>query len=195
MLIKTKSVVGICVLFLLLPTIATGDNPPENDTRASTQATYQLRSSVLGAAGSSTTGGEYNSKGTLGQSMAMGTCGSSDDTLYAGFWKSYLMMIRTSVSETPEPLVNRLYQNFPNPFNPTTTIKYSLAKASPVQITIYNVAGQVVKLLVNEHKPKGRYNALWNGINDRGEMVSSGVYFYLLRIGAFTDVKKMVILK
>ena len=195
MLIKTISVVGLCVLFLLLPTYSSGDDPVEDGTKVSTQTTYQLRSSVLGAAGSPTTGGDYMSKGTLGQSLATGTCGSPDDTLYAGFWKSYLMTFPTAVSEVPEPLVNKLYQNYPNPFNPTTTIKYTIAQKDPVQITIYNVSGQIVKRLVEEHKPEGRYQVVWNGTTDRGEMVASGIYFYLIRIGSFTDAKKMVILK
>jgi hypothetical protein len=88
-----------------------------------------------------------------------------------------------------------LLQNFPNPFNPETTINYNLASSSDVTLQIYNVVGQVVKTLVAERQPAGRYQVRWNGTDDRGMSVSSGIYFYSIRAGKFEDVRKLMLLK
>jgi hypothetical protein len=91
---------------------------------------------------------------------------------------------------------NELNQNVPNPFNPTTTIKYEIKTAGPVSLKIYNVAGQLVKTLVDGQRIAGQvYEANWNGLNDSGQSVSSGVYFYKLVSTNFTQTKKMVLLK
>ncbi|UCH85715.1 MAG: T9SS type A sorting domain-containing protein, partial [Candidatus Latescibacterota bacterium] len=93
------------------------------------------------------------------------------------------------------PHVSRLYQNFPNPFNPQTTIRYQLAKRGAVSIRVYNVAGQLVKTLVNETRNPGFYELIWDGSNDHGSRVASGVYFYRLDTPGYTKSMKMVILK
>ena len=90
-----------------------------------------------------------------------------------------------------------LYQNYPNPFNPTTTIKYSVGNSGVinVKLVIYNILGQRVKTLVNDAKSPGQYSAIWNGRNDAGVEVSSGVYLYLFKAGDFVETKKMIFLK
>ena len=90
-----------------------------------------------------------------------------------------------------------LRQNFPNPFNPDTTIKYELAESADVTLQIYNVLGQVVRTLVaSEAQAAGRYQIRWNGMDDRGVPVSSGVYFYQIAAeGKFHDVRKLMLLK
>ncbi|MDH5197970.1 MAG: T9SS type A sorting domain-containing protein, partial [Gemmatimonadota bacterium] len=90
---------------------------------------------------------------------------------------------------------NRLEQNFPNPFNPSTTIAYSLESRAGVSLIIYDVAGRRVRDLVNEIRNPGVYRVKWNGRNDNGQPVASGVYFYKLVAGSFTDTKKMTVLK
>ncbi len=104
------------------------------------------------------------------------------------------------VSLTFDPATARVYhdrleQNFPNPFNPTTTLAYSLKSASNVTLTIFDVAGRRIRELVNERRERGAYRVVWDGRNDQGMTVSSGVYFYKLVAGSFTDTKKMTILK
>ncbi len=99
-----------------------------------------------------------------------------------------------------EPAVVRVYhdrleQNYPNPFNPTTKLAYSIESSSIVNLTIYDVAGRRVRELVNESQERGAYQVVWDGANDTGATVSSGVYFYKLVAGSFTDTKKMTILK
>jgi hypothetical protein len=83
-----------------------------------------------------------------------------------------------------------LSQNYPNPFNPNTTINYSLPKQSNVKIKVYNILGKEILTLVNENKPQGNYSVEFNANN-----LSSGVYFYILSTGQFTQVKKMILIK
>ena len=98
-----------------------------------------------------------------------------------------------SVESTPTEFA--LNQNFPNPFNPETTIKYQLAEGTNVSLRIYNIVGQVVATLVNESQSAGRYQVRWSGTDDRGATVSSGIYFYQLTAGQFQDVKRLMLLK
>jgi hypothetical protein len=89
-----------------------------------------------------------------------------------------------------------LGQNYPNPFNPTTQIQYDLPKASDVRLVIYNILGQPVRTLVNEtNQVAGRYNMTWDGKNDHGQTVATGVYIYKINAGEFTATKKMNLLK
>jgi hypothetical protein len=99
-----------------------------------------------------------------------------------------------NVESTPTEFA--LLQNFPNPFNPETTIKYNVANGANVSLRIYNVVGQVVKTLVAEQQNAGRYTVRWSGTDDRGVSVSSGIYFYQITAGSdFQDVKKLMLLK
>ena len=89
-----------------------------------------------------------------------------------------------------------LLQNFPNPFNPDTTIGYELAESADVTLQIYNVVGQVVRtLMAAESQSVGRYQVRWDGMDDRGVPVSSGIYFYQISAGKFQDVRKLMLLK
>lgn len=93
------------------------------------------------------------------------------------------------------PKAFSLSQNYPNPFNPQTIIEYTLPKSCHVQLTIYNIMGQSVKVLVNQYQAPGYKRVEWDGKNDQGEEVASGVYFYKFEARDFTHTKKMVILR
>jgi hypothetical protein len=93
------------------------------------------------------------------------------------------------------PKTTVLHQNHPNPFNPSTVIRYDLARSGSVTLRIYNVNGALVKVLEDRERPAGRYEIGWGGDNQRGETVSSGVYFYHLKAGSTTLTRKMVLLK
>lgn len=88
-----------------------------------------------------------------------------------------------------------LKHNYPNPFNPTTTIKVELPKTSDVRMEIYNVLGQKVKTLVNKTMKAGYHKVVWDGRNDYGTRVSSGMYIYIIKAGDFIAKHKMVLLK
>ena len=94
------------------------------------------------------------------------------------------------------PLIFNLLQNFPNPFNPTTTIYYVLAIDSKVSIFIFSVLGKKVKTLVVDNlKPAGYHYLQWDGTNDAGEQVASGVYLYQLISGEGVLTKKMILIR
>jgi hypothetical protein len=93
------------------------------------------------------------------------------------------------------PIATKLWQNYPNPFNPVTEIGYSVRDKGLVTIKIYNVAGKLVKTLLNEVKDAGSHKVKWYGKNNRGSNVASGVYFYKMETKGFTNTKKMVLLR
>ena len=101
-----------------------------------------------------------------------------------------------SLSLETLPTAFSLADNFPNPFNPATTIQYALPQAADVELTVYNVVGQPVRTLVAEHQSAGRYAVEWDATNDSGHSLSSGMYFYRLQVGGeFLEIKKMLLLK
>jgi hypothetical protein len=89
----------------------------------------------------------------------------------------------------------KLSQNFPNPFNPTTKIKYRIANRGFVSINVYDVLGNEVAILVNEEKPAGEYEVEFNSHSNSSRNLTSGVYFYRLQAGDFIETKKMILMK
>jgi hypothetical protein len=101
-------------------------------------------------------------------------------------------------SRTPAatlPTEFSLSQNVPNPFNPSTVVEYALPKDAQVNISVYNVLGQHVRTLVNDLQRAGKQTVTWDGTDNGGSTVASGVYFYKIRAGDFSDTKKMLLLK
>ena len=97
--------------------------------------------------------------------------------------------------EINPPLVNALSGNYPNPFNPETTIRFSTAAKGPVSIDIYNVKGQLVRRLVNEEKSAGNHSVVFDGRDNGGRPIASGVYYYRMQTGKFTSTRKMILMK
>jgi hypothetical protein len=93
------------------------------------------------------------------------------------------------------PATNFLGNNYPNPFNPSTTFQFGLKQAQNVKITIYNVRGQVVKTLVNGMTPAGIHNIVWNGKDNNNRAIASGMYFYKMETNDYSKVKKTILLK
>ena len=94
------------------------------------------------------------------------------------------------------PYSYSLKNNYPNPFNPTTTIEYSVAEISDVNISIYDASGRFVKNLVSsQHVPGDDYQVNWNGTNENGTTVAAGMYFYKINAGSFVETKKMLLIK
>ena len=92
-------------------------------------------------------------------------------------------------------LVTKLQNNYPNPFNPTTTISFSLAKAGKTSLAVYNLKGQLVTHLVNAEMDKGIHHIVWNGRDASNRSVASGIYFYRLISGNYIETKKMMLMK
>ena len=119
-------------------------------------------------------------------------------------YENHYRLVPTSLrSQEPGQEIARnfkLFQNYPNPFNPTTTISYLLPEQSHVQLAIYNLAGEKVCSLIQETQNAGQHQVVWDGRNDQGQLVSSGLYFYRLQAltpsGArFTELKKMIFVR
>lgn len=88
-----------------------------------------------------------------------------------------------------------LEQNYPNPFNPSTSFDFALPKLSQVNIEIFNVLGQKIKTLADAEYPAGKYKVNWDGTDEEGSSVASGIYFYRMNAEGFQDTKKLMLLK
>lgn len=121
---------------------------------------------------------------STGEYLAVGGTTTDWDT---GQFDGWLVRLGVSISveddQSGVPIEYTLQQNFPNPFNPSTTIRYSIPHADDVQLSIFNVMGQLVRNLVGEKNIPGTHSAVWDGRNNNGRFVSSGNYFYTLKVG------------
>jgi hypothetical protein len=146
----------------------------------------------------------YKLSSSLGQSIT-GFQEAPSKKLYTGFWNRWVVQMTPveweEIEEVQLPKEFGLSQNFPNPFNPATVIEYALPRASEVKIEIYNILGQKVRNLLDERQEPGYKTIHWDGKDQNGTDVSSGIYFY--RIVAhtvhgsedFIKCKKMTLLK
>ena len=89
----------------------------------------------------------------------------------------------------------RLYANYPNPFNPSTTIRFDLPEAAQVRLSVYNLLGQEVAVLADEKRPSGQHDVRWDGLNARHVPVPSGIYLVRLEAGSFVGKGKLLLLK
>ena len=120
------------------------------------------------------------------------------------FWSWWRVGLDTSECEEQQlaisnaitaPETFRLHPNYPNPFNPFTTISYNLPEDALVNITIYDMLGRTIKTLVNENQSSGHNSIIWNATNDYNRLVSAGLYIYKVEAGKFKKRKKMLLLK
>lgn len=106
----------------------------------------------------------------------------------------------TDITEVTDDAVTQsvkfeLFQNSPNPFNPSTTITYQVPVTAHVTLTIFNILGQQITTLVSDELAAGRYSVTWDGVDAAGRQVPSGIYFYRMQAGDFSHVRKLVVLK
>jgi len=105
---------------------------------------------------------------------------------------------RISIDEDLADIIPSAYillPNYPNPFNPNTTIEFGLPSPSHVSLEIYNVLGQKVITLIDRNLPAGYHSTQWNSTDDNGNPVATGIYLYKLTAGEFTETKKMILIK
>ena len=98
-----------------------------------------------------------------------------------------------AVGAAPEAFA--LYPNVPNPFNPTTLIKYQLREDRSVSLAVYDILGRRVKTLVDQTQQVGYYSITWDGCDDSGQKAAAGVYLYRLQAGSFAQTRKMALIK
>jgi hypothetical protein len=122
--------------------------------------------------------------------LTVGDIGFSDGS--KGVFKG---IIKHEDEPAPNVFQNYLAQNYPNPFNPNTTIEFSIKNDSYVILAIYSIEGKLVKRLINEHLASNVYRVEWDGTNENGKSVASGVYFYRLDASTFKETRKFVLLR
>ncbi len=116
----------------------------------------------------------------VGWAVGVGTCLSTNN--------GGVTFIKEEIIDTPSKYL--LAQNYPNPFNPTTRIEFSIPSESNVEVKVFNTLGMEVATLLNEHKQAGTHSVEFNATN-----LSSGIYFYKIVSGNYTDIKKMILLR
>ncbi|MEN8193359.1 MAG: T9SS type A sorting domain-containing protein [Bacteroidota bacterium] len=112
---------------------------------------------------------------------------------YLYFYPRLTTSITTDNANCPSKF--KLDQNYPNPFNPSTTISYQLPESDKVEVAIFNISGQYITTLVNKEQAVGNYLVQWNGRDDKGLKVTSGIYFYRLKTESLISTKKMMLLQ
>ena len=179
----------ICTFWLLFGIVIVFAMPCDGQTSKS----FQLKKWSISNGGGINQSDKFQmQESTLG-GISIGLCSSHNFYLNGG------MMI-TSVKDTSfakQPVLSlfQLLQNYPNPFNPTTTIQYQLPKAADVKIQIFNSMGQLVRNLEQSCQQPGNYQVIWDGRNDLGQLVPSGLYYYQIISGGHKKVRKMTLLK
>ncbi|NQV18637.1 MAG: T9SS type A sorting domain-containing protein [Armatimonadetes bacterium] len=128
-----------------------------------------------------------------------GTYVYNTTAVYCGGWESGFsndaIFDNSDVEDTPLPLVTELNGNYPNPFNPETSIKFALNESGQVRIDVFNLKGQHIRTVVNEHLEASYHSVVWDGKDANGVNVSSGVYFYKMDATKYTSIRKMVLMK
>ena len=159
-----------------------------------TVAQLRIPRSILATGGMELTSSANIIVGTVGQPL-IGVAGGSAHILNGGFWyaQANAMIVhitppRTDVGNQPKEYA--LYNNYPNPFNPATTLEYTLMSPGEVSLIIYNLLGQEITTLVSEVQQAGYHKVVWDAAN-----MASGVYLYRLRAGDFVQTRKMLLLK
>ena len=145
------------------------------------------------------TGGEYDVSTEHGNVVFMAfNLSMMPDDIQQAVMGNFLAWSGSTVSNEEEPNLPTqfaLYENYPNPFNPVTTIRFDVPEVSDVNITVYNVLGKQVNSIDLNTMSPGQHHIKWRGIDNAGKPVSSGVYFYTIKAGDFFATKKMMLLK
>jgi len=189
---KTCAVVAAVGMLFLMPGSALPD-----DLRAGSG--YRLTSSVVGVGGCPGEAAGKRSNGTVGQPSPVGVGAAGGKVLYSGFWECLPLLGGVEDGGALEDFIDvpetRLFQNTPNPFNPLTTVEYSVREEGSVGLAIFSVEGEHVRTLVREYHGPGLFSVVWDGTDEQGQPVSSGVYFYRMTAKDYSEVRKMLILK
>jgi hypothetical protein len=153
-------------------------------------AQFKIPYDVVAGGGAQMHSANYGSRGTSGQ-MVIGTGNSDSFGSNAGFWYSPGTTVTgTGDTKGDVPTTFSLQQNHPNPFNPSTTIRFSLPRHSHVKLRVYDVSGRLVTTLVDRGMMAGVHSVVWNASG-----LATGVYLYRIQAGGFVQTRKLVLLK
>ena len=146
-------------------------------------------------------GGSYRLAGTLGEAGVVGRTAGGSFVVVEGFWRPGLGYVSAVAPDPQDPaaegavFANALARNHPNPFSGGTTLAFSVARLADVSLDIFDLAGRHVRRLVGTTMPAGRHDAHWDGRDDRGAPVASGLYHARLTIDSWTATKRMLMVR
>lgn len=155
---------------------------------------YEIVKPTVSGGAVDVAGGSYHVSGTIGEAGLVGETSGGSYQLHLGFWP---VPGATATDVSPSPgaeisFINGLAQNWPNPFAFGTTIQYTVAQPSTVRLSIFDVAGRLIVEPISAPHDAGRFAVHWDGRDRDGRRVASGIYFYRLEIGSWTETRKMV---
>lgn len=163
---------------------------------SSVESATEVTRAVFGSGGGQAAGSSMSVSYTVGQ-LTVARAQSANIEVGAGFWPPQY----DSVTGMPEivtpshPVTYRLHQNLPNPFNPRTTIRYDLPVDSRVRLRLYDVAGRLIRTLVDGFEQAGARGVVWEGLDDHGSPVSSGIYIYTLETPEYRASGKLALVR
>jgi hypothetical protein len=178
-------VASIAFLILLLCR-----SPVSGQAEKTQQSAYDIPEDVVGGGGQSSASAGYAIRGTVGQAVIGSIEGGSFDEKVGYWYTARAVVTGVTDDENRRPVPFALEQNWPNPFNPSTTIRFSIPNTMHVTICIYNVSGDLVETLVNKQVPAGVHDVVWDASTK-----ASGVYFSRLEAPGFSQTRKLVLLK
>jgi hypothetical protein len=179
----------LCIAGLAGAVVSAADEGREGDRSA-----YRILTSVIGAGGAPAASHSMRMNGTAAQPTPIGISTSHMGILYAGFWRSALMG-PSGIEEIDDILRNGLYPSRPNPASGISWIPYSLAQEGSISLHVYDVTGRVVRTLIDGRVAAGNHYAVWDGRDDAGAPVASGLYFYRVAMGDFVSSRKMMLIR
>lgn len=180
-MIKIKITILIFIIIFSLPCFG------QNSTN------YTLKNWSMSNTSGAVESAHYCLKETSCGGFAVGKSTSSNFSLNGGMVVTDIKDIHDRQNELPG--IFQCLQNYPNPFNPVTTIEYTLPKTTEVKIQIYDNLGRIVKSLFQGYQQQGRHQIQWDGKNDQGQQLPSGIYYYQITADEFKEVHKMLLLK
>lgn len=164
-------------------------------TYAASGQEIRLKTWTLGCSGSSGQSAGVVLRGTLGQSSPIGQGTSANLRLGSGFWSIFQFGGIITATEDIPPVENWLFSPAPNPFNPMTELKYSVAEPGRTTVLVYDPRGQVVRSLVDSDLGAGVYTVQWDGRDDQGGTVASGTYICQFTVNRYSQVVKLTLIK
>jgi len=161
----------------------------------SAEAAYRNRLLISANMGGTAVGADYQTHGCLGQNVVSDWQGLDSARIITGIMQfselySWILPVMNESDVNQLPGEFQLHQNFPNPFNPLTTIRYDMPKSVHVNISVYNTRGQQVAVLVNGSRQSGYHEVIWDAAG-----LASGVYFYRIHAGDYVALKKLMLIK
>ena len=183
----SRAVIAAGLVLIAISTVALSDELFVTDAK-------QV-ATVLDAGGQYLTSSEYKSLVTVGEALVHPQKLRGDNlVMEPGYLPKVRLMAAAVVSPDGAPvLANRLRGNFPNPFNPSTNIRFSLAQPGPASLKIYDVRGRMIRTLIDGPMTAGDHDLRWDGRTEDGSRAASGVYFMRLVTSGFSDHRKLVL--